>query len=236
MKKLHLWGAACAYLVWMSTAQAVTIDFESMMTSPLELVANGTQYYEDGFVVRNGNSDTDPIYGAADGWNNNIGSSNGTVTAVSAGDEGSDFSRFTLFSPENVETVTLETLFSFSLSSIDLGEFVKNGSEFEIVVADSVLVTGHLSGGGTVSTTLNLDLLSDGNDGVADFQTFSFDPTWTDLLFVEFYATRQVHDLAVTGVSFDNIVVSTVPIPPAAWLFGSGLLGLIGVARRKKAA
>jgi hypothetical protein len=27
-----------------------------------------------------------------------------------------------------------------------------------------------------------------------------------------------------------------VPIPPAAWLFGSGLLGLIGIARRKKAA
>lgn len=29
--------------------------------------------------------------------------------------------------------------------------------------------------------------------------------------------------------------VSTVPIPAAAWLFGSGLLGLIGIARRKKA-
>jgi len=30
-------------------------------------------------------------------------------------------------------------------------------------------------------------------------------------------------------------VVSTVPIPAAVWLFGSGLLGLVGVARRKKA-
>ena len=28
--------------------------------------------------------------------------------------------------------------------------------------------------------------------------------------------------------------VSTVPVPAAAWLFGSGLIGLIGVARRKK--
>ena len=27
-----------------------------------------------------------------------------------------------------------------------------------------------------------------------------------------------------------------VPIPAAAWLFGSGLLGLVGIARRKKAA
>ena len=27
-----------------------------------------------------------------------------------------------------------------------------------------------------------------------------------------------------------------VPVPAAVWLFGSGLLGLIGIARRKKAA
>ena len=30
------------------------------------------------------------------------------------------------------------------------------------------------------------------------------------------------------------VVVSAVPIPAAVWLFGSGLLGLISVARRKK--
>lgn len=35
----------------------------------------------------------------------------------------------------------------------------------------------------------------------------------------------------VTGI----IGASVVPVPPAAWLFGSGLIGLIGVARRKKA-
>ena len=29
--------------------------------------------------------------------------------------------------------------------------------------------------------------------------------------------------------------VSPIPIPPAVWLFGSGLLGLVGIARRKKA-
>jgi len=30
--------------------------------------------------------------------------------------------------------------------------------------------------------------------------------------------------------------VSAVPVPTAVWLFGSGLVGLIGIARRKKAA
>lgn len=32
----------------------------------------------------------------------------------------------------------------------------------------------------------------------------------------------------------DNLNFSPVPIPAAVWLFGSGLIGLIGVARRKK--
>jgi len=34
---------------------------------------------------------------------------------------------------------------------------------------------------------------------------------------------------------FDNLNFSPVPIPAAVWLFGSGLIGLIGIARRKKA-
>ena len=44
----------------------------------------------------------------------------------------------------------------------------------------------------------------------------------------------------VSDAYFDNVTISTdvsaVPVPAAVWLFGSGLLGLIGVARRKAAA
>ncbi|MBZ0070792.1 MAG: VPLPA-CTERM sorting domain-containing protein [Gammaproteobacteria bacterium] len=35
------------------------------------------------------------------------------------------------------------------------------------------------------------------------------------------------------GIMMDNIAVSAVPVPAAVWLFGSGLIGLIGIARRK---
>jgi len=40
-----------------------------------------------------------------------------------------------------------------------------------------------------------------------------------------------------SGESADSYTlnVGTVPVPAAVWLFGSGLLGLVGVARRKKA-
>jgi len=37
------------------------------------------------------------------------------------------------------------------------------------------------------------------------------------------------------AVHSGDVGASTVPVPAAAWLFGSGLLGLIGVARRKAA-
>ena len=38
------------------------------------------------------------------------------------------------------------------------------------------------------------------------------------------------------GLGYDNFSFSVVPVPAAVWLFGSGLLGLIGVTRRKKQA
>jgi hypothetical protein len=43
----------------------------------------------------------------------------------------------------------------------------------------------------------------------------------------------------VTGVqNMDSIIdnfTAAVPVPAAVWLFGSGLLGLIGIARKKTA-
>lgn len=44
----------------------------------------------------------------------------------------------------------------------------------------------------------------------------------------------------LSGITGEGLFIfsaaSAVPLPPALWLFGAGLLGLIGIARRKKAA
>ena len=45
----------------------------------------------------------------------------------------------------------------------------------------------------------------------------------------------RVESFVESPVTF-SLQASPVPVPPAVWLFGSGLLGLIGIARRKKAA
>ncbi len=47
-----------------------------------------------------------------------------------------------------------------------------------------------------------------------------------------FPGVRGYFDIG-SGNSMHVTSVSSVPVPAAAWLFGSGLLGLIGVARRK---
>ena len=53
--------------------------------------------------------------------------------------------------------------------------------------------------------------------------------------------TAAWNSLIVGGPFSDNIgswqiagTVSAVPVPAAAWLMGSGLMGLVGVARHRK--
>jgi len=59
---------------------------------------------------------------------------------------------------------------------------------------------------------------------------------WTGLL------TSGVHTLYLNDISVKNasgqyqLKVSTVPVPAAVWLFGSALMGLVGVSRRKSTA
>ena len=36
------------------------------------------------------------------------------------------------------------------------------------------------------------------------------------------------------AVQSGDVVALATPVPPALWLFGSGLFGLVGMARRKK--
>ena len=56
-----------------------------------------------------------------------------------------------------------------------------------------------------------------------------------------FSLTRYGGEIILPSAETENIdavssyVQASVPVPAAVWLFGSGLIGLIGIARRKKA-
>jgi len=112
-------------------------------------------------------------------------------------------------------TLQSQTGNTFNLESIDL--FLAGVSS-----ARDVLITGYYAGGGSIAVNLSVD------QAVLNHQ---FDSAWSNL-------DQVVFGTASDSVFFhgvDNISVSAVPVPAAAWLFGSALAGL-GWIRRKSAA
>ena len=76
------------------------------------------------------------------------------------------------------------------------------------------------------------------DDFKIDFEHYRFDDKQsklydgrTDCIIVNEECTYPDSDWVGTGLP-----TSEVPVPAAVWLFGSGLLGLAGVARRRKSA
>lgn len=108
-------------------------------------------------------------------------------------------------------SMTQDGLVAFDLLSLELARNAQNLN---------VQLTGYFVGGGSITTSVyvNSETLT----------TFNLGGGWTNL--------QSLTILSVTGenlaVAVDNILVSTVPVPAAVWLFASGL-GLLGWMRRK---
>lgn len=122
-------------------------------------------------------------------------------------------------------TGSASTTASFDFTAIDLTELLNNAS----YSPTSITFFAETNAGSTVSQSVLLD-------GVFGSETFSFGDTFRGVTSVWWDQEPEWHQ-------FDNVVLGNittvatgfVPIPAAAWLFSSGLIGLIGVARRKKA-
>ena len=96
-------------------------------------------------------------------------------------------------------------------------------------------------GGGTDTVTL----LSQGSNDVtaAQFNSFNFVVNTSALLAnlntsvvnnaTLIFTLVETNSPVGTRIQLDNVMVSNVPLPAAAWLFGSALIGLVAVARRK---
>jgi hypothetical protein len=128
---------------------------------------------------------------------------------------------------------------AFDLVSIDLAELFKNSDFAASFNAETVTVSGTTASSGTVTQTFVLDSFSDGPGGNADFQTFAFDSSFTDLLSVSFSAAdndnANPYYLIDNIVYADTVVEPTVSEPGMAAVLGFGLAAL-GFARRRRAA
>jgi hypothetical protein len=80
----------------------------------------------------------------------------------------------------------------------------------------TIMGSALVGGGGTWTGTI----VSAGNVGGPQWNFFDGTPY------------TEIFNITVTGIE----APTAVPVPAAVWLFGSGLLGLVGIARRKKKA
>ncbi len=88
----------------------------------------------------------------------------------------------------------------------------------------------------------SFDYVLAGTDGGNDFDwtqmmVSAVMPTDTASTRIQLIHILEASTAAGGAIFLDNasLEVSAVPVPAAVWLFGSGLLGLVGVARRRKA-
>lgn len=119
---------------------------------------------------------------------------------------------------EKVELFQTETFFTDMFTVIDAGTYVATLTDFEFsapMTATGMSVT-------TATDSLG-SLLAPGS--------FNFEATPGDY-FVSFFGFA---DVFLPQLGQYGIEVSQIPVPAAVWLFGSGLLGLVGIARRRKA-
>lgn len=123
----------------------------------------------------------------------------------------------TTFGPGTYQIDTIEGgIYDFTVGAGQIGGHILFdwGATADI---DVVNVWDHCSGCGSYTSTDVTATNPAGPDGVRGLGMI-------DGAFVGFNA------------NFDFVAPAAVPVPAAVWLFGSGLLGLVGVARRRKTA
>lgn len=198
---------ALGLLLFVSSAQSalVTIDFEEFTDIDVALNPPSGDATSKGYTLDYLDQGSgNPVIFGA-------GSSlNGTQTYVNCP---------SCQSPEIIDVY--ETLGgTLTLLSIDIGTMSGAGAD-----SHTFMFTG-TKGGGTVTKTVS--------SIPATMQTISFDGSWNNLdsFRIEISPNGEL-DLFSASV-LDNIVINTVPVPAAIWLFGSALAGL-GWLRRTRA-
>lgn len=106
-------------------------------------------------------------------------------------------------------------------------------NSISLATVNGTWLTGSVNGLQATDFSLVTDLLTLATNA-------SINPDFTSGM-IQFGAIAGVFDQGTAATTWDgrrdnlSYTVNAVPIPAAVWLFGSGLLGLVSMARRKKA-
>ncbi len=211
--------------MWLKSVALLSLFTLSLPVQSAVLTYNWTGSMDVGISTPNGIFDlTDPIYG--------------TVTYDNLGALVEDFGSSSLFLGGSW-TYVIESTGAGVLTGgfSNANTFVLNGNSDQFYWKN-----GDWSGvliDGLTPTAANSNFRLDYFSGA-----FSDDTLPEELVLTSLISRKGTICLAATpcdGSTFqvlfniNDIQLVAVPVPAAVWLFGSGLLGLIGIARRKKA-
>ncbi len=128
-------------------------------------------------------------------------------------------------------------LFSFD-QPVDIpGVTIDDVSNFDRNIWMATGTTAPDFSGGFLSGLAAFDVVNSADDSGDGLYTHGLGAAAVSYLLVGAPPENDLGPLVAGGSQFyiDSFGASaTVPVPPAVWLFGSGLLGMVGVARRKK--
>jgi len=207
MRNVILSGiVATVVLYGAQTSQAGTIDFEDVAVAPGSNLSFLADLNSGGYFFDTSENE------------HHLVNAN-----VSYADSGSTFLVIHNVVGNNALTMSLIGGGTFRLNSAQLAEGFNHASGSFGDNATSILITGNIFGGGTISTTVILDGINDGPGGLADFQLATFwtgggGPAWDNLTSVVFDGIGG-ND---SRMGIDNIIVN-VPEPSSLALVGMGI-------------
>lgn len=115
-----------------------------------------------------------------------------------------------------------------------------------VFTSGNIVITGKFNGSATSTTLMTANLIKFGksSDGYiwgfntnnivcsAAINTAAKGCLPSEVVYLGLASAQKV---LTKSWSTKGVALTSVPVPAAAWLFGSGLVGLVGVARRKRA-
>jgi len=144
----------------------------------------------------------------------------------------------TVFAPTDGDVNFLNSTLSGGtlLAMFDDSDQTFIGSRLAVPVPEIVGFTGPVGGDNFIATNESADTLTlTGSDHFILGISTDGGTSWSGDTSVDFMGANS-YTVNFSDGSVLEIDVSVIPVPATVWLFGSGLLGLVGIARRRKEA
>lgn len=240
--KSYLFGAVCAFLITFASTsvQAVVVVNNDEWTLSNTGYANAPGD-TDLFVTNLATFFSGGATGTFHAYSNNFGFTQSNLSATLSG-AGHTYTTGTgfAFTPANISGFDAILLGGFYLSSAEITTLIDYANS-----GGNVYLAGGTAVGGaaTEAAAWNPFLNAFGMSYGSSYNGIVGNVDVTAATHPIFNGVSVLYQASGNSISGSGIQVSlngqglyaVVPIPPAVWLFSSGLLGLVGIARRKKA-